>query len=115
MKLTLSVVGAALLIASCLVRANAAETLVFIVSYHNVDYARTSCNYVLSMEPDAVRAVRDSQKLGWGEVTDETTKQTLAGAAECRSVRDTRALGRRLENDLIDALAVEPLCGGISM
>src|SRR5205814_2900963 len=31
------------------------------------------------------------------------------------SVRDRRELGRHLENDVIDALAVEPLCGGVSV
>lgn len=55
------------------------------------------------------------KKFGWGEVTDETTKSILAGAAECKSVRDTREVGRRLENDLIDALAVEPVCAGVTM
>jgi hypothetical protein len=65
-----------------------AETIVFIVSYHNVDYAKTACEHVLSLEPDAVRTVRDYQKYNWGEVTDETTKSILAGAAECKSVRD---------------------------
>jgi hypothetical protein len=58
--------------------------------------------------------VRDAQKYGWGEV-DESTKTILAGAAECKSLRDTRELGRRLENELTDALAVEPICAGITM
>ena len=95
-----------------------AEPLVFIVSYHNVDYAKTACDHVLSMEPDAVktmRAVRDIQRVDRGYVNDDTAKNILAGAAECRSVRDTRELGRRLENELIDALAVEPLCAGVTM
>ncbi len=92
-----------------------AETLVFIVSYHNVDYAKVACDHVLSMEADAVRTVRDYQRFGWGDVNDDTTKSILAGAAECKSVRDTRELGRRLENELIDALAVELLCAGITM
>jgi hypothetical protein len=115
MRFSLSIPGAALVLASCLVRANATEPLVFIVSYHNVDYAKIVCDHVLSMEPDAVKTVRDWQKYGWGEVTDETIKLTLAGASECKSVRDRRELGRRLENDVIDALAVEPLCGGVSV
>jgi hypothetical protein len=77
-----------------------AKPLVFIVSYHNVDYAKTVCDYVLSME-----------KGGFGEIT----RDSLDGAAECKSVRDTRELGRRVENKLIDALAVEPLCAGITV
>jgi hypothetical protein len=77
-----------------------AEPIVFIVSYHNVDYAKTVCDYVSSM-----------QKSGFGLLNDES----IAGLAECKSVRDTRDLGRRLENALIDALAVEPLCNGVTV
>jgi hypothetical protein len=91
-----------------------AEPLIFIVSYHNVGYAKVACDRVLSNEPDAVKDAREHQKYGWGEVGD-ATKYTLAAAAECKSVRDTRELGRRLENELIDALAVEPLCGGVTV
>ena len=76
-----------------------AEPIVFIVSYHNVDYAKNVCDYVLAM-----------QKSGNGLV-DETT----AGAAQCKSVSDTRLLGRQLENSVIDALAVEPLCGRVTV
>ena len=98
---------------AALAQANA-EPLVFIVSYHNVDYAKSACDHVLSMEPDAAKDLREHQKYGWGDVGD-ATKYILAGAAECKSVRDTRELGRRLENDLINALAVEPLCRDITM
>jgi hypothetical protein len=76
-----------------------AETLVFIISNHNVDYAKAACEHVLSMQK-------------FGDVNDESIS---AGAAECKSVRDTRELGRRLENEFIDALAGEPLCAGITM
>jgi hypothetical protein len=87
---------------SCIAAPQAfAETLVFILSYHNLDYAKTACERVLSMP-----------KSGLGEVNDENIS---AGAAECRSVHDTRELGRRLENEVIDALAAEPLCAGITM
>jgi hypothetical protein len=55
-----------------------AEPTVFIVSYHNVDYAKNVCDYVLSL-----------QKSGNG-LLDETT----AGAAQCKSVSDTRILVR---------------------
>jgi hypothetical protein len=30
-------------------------------------------------------------------------------------VRDTREFGRRLENELLDALAVNPRCGGVTV
>jgi hypothetical protein len=91
-----------------------AKPLVFIVSCHNVDYAKVACDQVLSSEPDAVKDAREHQKYGWGDVGD-MTKYILAGAAECKSVPDTRELGRRLESDLIDALAVEPICAGVAV
>jgi len=77
-----------------------AEPLLFIVSYHNVDYAKTACDYLSSM-----------QKSGFGRLDEES----IAGVTECKSVRDTRDFGRQLENSLIDALAVEPLCGGVTV
>ena len=111
MRLRLALGLAALLTTSCLAQANA-EPLIFIVSYHNVDYAKVACDQVLANEPDAVKDAREHQKYGWGEV-GYATKYTLAAAAECKTVRDTRELGRRLENELLDALAVEPICGGV--
>jgi hypothetical protein len=116
MTMTMKRVAFASLSALCCIvapRCNA-EPLVFIVSYHNVDYAKVACHHVLSFEPDAAKTAREYQKFGWGEV-DDTTKNILAGAAGCKSVRDTRELGRQLENELIDALAVEPLCSGITL
>jgi hypothetical protein len=74
---------------------NASEPIVFIVSHLNLDYAKAACEHVLSMEPDAAKAILD---------------ETVAAAIECRTVRDPRELGRRLENDVVEALAVEPLC-----
>ena len=74
---------------------NASEPIVFIVSHHNLDFAKTACEHVLSMEPEAAKAILD---------------ETVAAAIECRTVRDSRELGRRLENDVVEALAVEPLC-----
>jgi hypothetical protein len=91
-----------------------AETIVFIVSYHNVDYAKVACDQMLLLEPDSAKAARAAQKYGWGE-SSEGTKAVLAGAAECKTVRDTRELGRRLENELTDALAAEPVCAGITV
>jgi hypothetical protein len=74
---------------------NASEPIVFIVSHHNLDYAKTACEHVLSMEPEAAKAILE---------------ETVAAAIECRTVRDPRELGRRLENDVVEALAAEPLC-----
>jgi hypothetical protein len=74
---------------------NASEPIVFIVSHHNLDYAKTACEHVLSTEREAAKAILD---------------ETVAAAIECKTVRDPRELGRRLENDVVKALAVEPLC-----
>jgi hypothetical protein len=107
--------GALLAVCCCIETPQAnAEPLVFIVSYHNVDYAKVACDQVLSNEPDALKDARQHQKYGWGEV-GEATKYTLVAAAECKTVRDTRELGRQLENDLVNALAVEPLCAGVTV
>jgi hypothetical protein len=81
----------------CLAAASnaSAEPIVFIVSSYNLDYAKTACKHVLLMAPEAA---------------EEILEEAVAGAIECRAVRDPRELGRRLENDLVAALAVEPLC-----
>jgi hypothetical protein len=79
---------------------NASEPIVFIVSHYNLDYAKTACEQVLSMEPEAAKPIREA---------------TVAAAIECRTVRDPRELGRRLENDLVEALAVEPLCSHVTV
>jgi hypothetical protein len=73
---------------------NASEPIVFIVSHQNLDFAKTACEHVLSREPEA-KAILD---------------ETVAAAIECRTVRDPRELGRRLENDVVEALVAEPLC-----
>jgi hypothetical protein len=57
--------------------------------------------------------VKRDQQLGWD--IDDTTKYILAATAQCRSVRDPRELGRKLENELIDALAVNTKCGGVTV
>jgi hypothetical protein len=84
----------------------AAEPIVFIVSYHNLDYAKVACEHVLQFEPDARNTIRNAERYKWQLSDDDTNKNILAGAAECRSVRDPRELGCSLENQLIDALAV---------
>jgi hypothetical protein len=95
--------------------AKAAEPIVFIVSYHNLDYAKVACEHVFEFEPDARKAMRNAQRFKWQLSDDDTYKNVLAGAAECRSVRDPRELGRKLENELIDALAVNTRCGGVTV
>lgn len=93
--------------------AKATEPILFIVSYHNLDYARVACDQVMQSEPEARQTVKRDQQLGWD--IDDTTKYILAATAQCRSVRDPRELGRKLENELIDALAVNTKCGGVTV
>lgn len=71
--------------------ANAAQTpIIFLIGSHDLTYARTACERVLSMDPNS------------------------AGAAECRSFPDSHhGLGRALETKVISALAVEPQCQGV--
>jgi hypothetical protein len=92
-----------------------AEPIVFIVSYHNLDYAKEACRAVLSMEPEATKTIRDLANNPLGLEPADWVKDTVTAAAECKSVRDTRELGTRLENELTDALAVEPLCAGVTV
>lgn len=41
-------------------------------------------------------------------------KEMLDAVAECKSVRDPRELGRRLENQIMDLLAVNRDCKGVT-
>jgi len=68
-----------------------AERFVFLVSVHNLNFAKTACDTVLSDEPNSV------------------------GAVDCKRAPDTRALGRALEDQLMDALAVNTNCAGITV
>ena len=59
-------------------------------SHYNLDYARVACEQAV-------------------------TSGYAAGAAECNSMGDKRELGRRLENRVVDALAAEPGCAGVTV
>jgi hypothetical protein len=76
-----------------------AEPIVIINSYHNLDYAREACDF----------QERVSQKL-MPEDPD-----VLNGIAECKLAGDGRNLGRRLENAVIDQLAINTRCPGVSI
>jgi hypothetical protein len=91
-----------------------AEPIVFIVSYHNLDWAKNACEHVLSLAPDAQKTIRELANNPYGRPAD-WVYEIVNGANECKSVRDPRELGRRLENELIDALAVNTRCGGVTV
>ena len=67
---------------SYMTSAFAQEPIVFVFSYHNMDSAKSACDLIFRFAND------------------------VEGAADCKSVTDTRQLGRQLENQLTDALAV---------
>lgn len=47
--------------------------------------------------------------------TVEVYGRLPVAAAECKSVRDPKELGRRLENKIMDLLAVNPRCKGVEV
>jgi hypothetical protein len=100
---------------SCVIPTKAsAEQIVFVVSYHNLDYAAVACGSIMQMEPDAAKTIRDLANDPYFKPAD-WVKDVIAGATECKSVRDPRELGRRLENELTDALAVNTRCAGVTV
>jgi hypothetical protein len=91
-----------------------AEPIIFVISYHNLDYAETACEMFLSQEAEAEAVkIRTSKQFGVEPV--DWVNDILAGVVDCKSVRDMRELGRRLENELTDALAVTTLCAGVTV
>lgn len=93
--------------------AAATEPFIFVMSYHNLDYAKVACERVIQFESDAQKTLKYDQQSGF-EV-DDVTKHILEAVAECKSVRNPQELGRKLENELIDALAVNTRCGGVTV
>ena len=84
-------IAAAASIAALLQAASRAEDLLFIESYHNLDYAAVACRQALDM------------------------RYSPEATAVCKSVPDPRQLGRRLENSLMDALATTTTCAGVKV
>jgi hypothetical protein len=93
----------------------AEDKLVFVSSYHNLDFAVEACRSALAAAPDAERSIRDQAKSQYVYELDDWVKDVVAKAVECRSVRDPRELGRRFENDLMNALAVNTRCAGVTV
>jgi len=85
------------------------------VSYHNLDYTVHACESLTAAAPDARKTLRESANWPPGLEPAEWMKDVVAGADECRMVRDPRELGRRIENELLDALAVNVRCGGVTI
>jgi hypothetical protein len=92
-----------------------AEPIVFITSDRNLEHAKVACEFVLAREPDAAKTMRELANNRYGLEPSDWVADILAGALECKSVRDTRELGRRLENELTDAIAVNSKCAGVTV
>jgi hypothetical protein len=91
-----------------------AEPIVFIVSRHNLNYAKTVCELVLAQAPDAQKTIRELANSPYGRPAD-WVYDIVNGANECKSVGDPRQLGRRLENEVTSALAVNTGCVGVTV
>jgi hypothetical protein len=96
--------------------AAAAESkpLVILASIHNVDFAEASCSYLLNVADvrNITRVLNNPSDFDPEDV--KFNKQLSDGIWECRSVKDRRELGRRLENNIMDQLAVNTRCAGVS-
>jgi len=93
-----------------------AEPIVFIASWHNLDSVKHGCEHLLARESDAQKTIRELANNTYALTPAELgLSDTVNGASECRSVRDPRELGRRLENELVNALAINTRCGGVTV
>ena len=108
---------AATLLFATPLRAHAAspEPIVVLVSLHNLDRVYYACEHDVSdaaKNTDYIRQIL-ADPSGYDSDTVKVYSRLAAGASECRSVRDTRELGRRLENQVMNALAVNTRCKGV--
>lgn len=108
---------AATLLFATPLRAQAAspEPIVVLASLHNLDWVYYACEHDVShaaKNADYIRQIL-ADPSGYDSDTVKVYSRLAAGASECRSVRDTRELGRRLENQVMDALAVNTRCKGV--
>src|SRR5262249_24768964 len=79
-----------------------------------LDYAENACEMFLARAPDAAKSIREITRSAGLQPAD-WLYDIVNGANDCKSVRDTRELGRRLENQLLDAMAVNPRCDGVTV
>jgi hypothetical protein len=75
----------------------AAEPIVFIVSYHNLDYAKVACEHALQFEPDARNTMRNAEQFKWQLSDDDTNKNILAGQqnADRSAIRESWDAGSK--------------------
>ncbi len=100
-----------------LTRTAAAEEpkpIVILTSIYNVDLAEASCSHLLNVADikSITRVLNNTSDYDPEDV--KFNKQLFDGISECKSVKDRRELGRRLENGIMDQLAVNTRCSGVS-
>src|SRR5262245_59904253 len=76
--------------------AQAAEPTIIVLSPHNLGWAKAACSSALTFAE-------------FGKYYPEM----LEGVDECKLVGDGRALGRRLEHEVMSQMAINPQCQGV--
>jgi hypothetical protein len=90
------------------------KPIVILASIHNVDFAEASCSYLLNVA-DVKNITRVLNNPSDFDPKDVKFNEQLAnGIWECKSVKDRRELGRRLENNVMDQMAVNTRCSDVS-
>lgn len=95
-----SILGSAALAVALMIGTAQAAPIVIVISLHNLDYAKNSCNHFRQ----------------WVDFfLPEDQEVARAGIAECKLAGDERKLGRQLEETVINQLAINTRCQGVSV
>ena len=87
------------------------KAIVVLSSLHNLDYAEVACSRLRSIADikDITEVLNNASDYDPEDV--KFNKQEFDGISECKSVKDPRELGRRLEDSIMDQFAVNTRCG----
>ena len=90
------------------------KAIVVLSSLHNLDYAEVACSRLRSIADikDITEVLNNASDYDPEDV--KFNKQEFDGISECKSVKDPRELGRRLEDSIMDQFAVNTRCGGVA-
>lgn len=116
-RIPIGSLGTVLLIMAAFAVTNIADaepkSILILRSSHNLDYVYNACDTLVRFtDIDAVsRLVKNAAE---DDPRVKYNKQLLKGISECKSVKDPRELGRRLEENIVEQLAANPLCAGVS-
>jgi hypothetical protein len=81
-----------------------ADPVVFLVSGHNLDYAKAACDHVI-----------ETEKISLNGASQNEVNQIETAVTQCKLEPDPRVLGRQLEGELLSALAASSRCSGVSV